>query len=118
MPQSAGGLPPMMNHQVRENQLNKMQFVQYECLKTELKEEYDKKINFIHKRMETRNTKPGPYFDANQILQSTSINDPRILNKRASHNTKYFSNSTSGLAANVGGPGGFDMDFLAHGTNA
>jgi hypothetical protein len=34
-------------------------------LKTELKEEYDKKINFLHKRMEIRNAKPGPYYDAN-----------------------------------------------------
>ena len=28
-----------------------MQFVQYECIKSELKDEYDKKMSFLHKRL-------------------------------------------------------------------
>ena len=35
-------------------QMNRLQYVQYECIKTELKEEYDKRINFLHKRIEKR----------------------------------------------------------------
>ena len=66
--------------------------------------------------METRNNKPGPYFDANQILEATKINDPRALSKRSSHNQKYFSNSATGLNPNPSG--GFDMDFLAHGNQS
>lgn len=64
--------------------------------------------------METRNTKQGPLFDANQILQSTAINDPRILNKRASYNQKYLSNSTKGLSASAGG---IDLDFITNGNS-
>ena len=29
----------------------KLQFVQYECIKSELKEEYDKRVGFLHKRL-------------------------------------------------------------------
>ena len=36
--------------------MNKLQYVQYECIKTELKEEYDKRINFLHRRIERRQT--------------------------------------------------------------
>lgn len=35
-------------------QMNRLQYVQYECIKTELKEEYDKRVNFLHKRIEKR----------------------------------------------------------------
>lgn len=34
--------------------MNRLQFVQYECLKTELKEEYEKRVNILHKRIEMR----------------------------------------------------------------
>ena len=36
------------------NQMNRLQYVQYECIKTELKEEYDKRVNFLHKRIEKK----------------------------------------------------------------
>ena len=29
----------------------KLQYVQYECVKSELKEEYDKRVGFLHKRL-------------------------------------------------------------------
>ena len=29
----------------------KLQFVQYECIKSELKEEYDKKVGFLNRRL-------------------------------------------------------------------
>ena len=42
------------NDQLHQFQMNRLQFVQYECLKTELKEEYDKRVHFLHKRIENR----------------------------------------------------------------
>jgi len=35
-------------------QMNRLQYVQYECIKTELKEEYEKRVNFLHRRIEKR----------------------------------------------------------------
>ena len=49
--------------------------MQYECLKTELKEEYDKRVNFLHKRIEMRQAQQGPYQDAHLILMQNSLND-------------------------------------------
>ena len=53
---------------VQQFQMNRLQYVQYECIKTELKEEYDKRINFLHKRIEKRQSQQGPYQDAHLIL--------------------------------------------------
>lgn len=44
--------------------MNKIQHVQYECIKTELKEEYDKKIKFLDKKLESNKNYSGPYKDA------------------------------------------------------
>lgn len=38
-----------------------MQFVRYECIKSELKEEYDKKVGFLHKRL-NRKAQLDPSF--------------------------------------------------------
>jgi hypothetical protein len=32
--------------------MNKIQFVQYECIKSELRAEYDKRVNYLHKRIQ------------------------------------------------------------------
>jgi len=34
--------------------MNRLQYVQYECLKTELMEEYDKRVHFLNKRIENK----------------------------------------------------------------
>jgi len=34
--------------------MNKIQYVQYECIKTELKEEYEKRVNCLHKKIEKK----------------------------------------------------------------
>lgn len=39
----------------------KMQYVQYECIKNELKEEYDKKVGFLNKRL-NKQTQNDPNF--------------------------------------------------------
>jgi hypothetical protein len=49
-------------------QMNRLQYVQYECIKTELKEEYEKRVNFLQRRIEKRQSKQGPYQDAHLIL--------------------------------------------------
>jgi|SaaInl59LU_5_DNA_1037362.scaffolds.fasta_scaffold36683_2 Holliday junction resolvasome RuvABC endonuclease subunit len=49
-------------------QMNRLQYVQYECIKTELKEEYEKRVNFLHRRIEKRQAQQGPYQDAHLIL--------------------------------------------------
>ena len=53
--------------------MNRLQYVQYECIKTELKEEYDKRINFLHKRIEKKQMQQGPYQDAHLVLMQNSI---------------------------------------------
>ena len=55
--------------------MNRLQYVQYECIKTELKEEYEKRVNFLHKRIENKQSQQGPYQDAHLILMQNSIND-------------------------------------------
>jgi hypothetical protein len=44
----------MENPAMAQFQMNRLQYVQYECIKTELKEEYEKRVNFLHKRIEKR----------------------------------------------------------------
>ena len=78
--------------------------MQYECLKTELKEEYDKRVNFLHKRIEMRQAQQGPYQDAHLILMQNSYSDPRGLNKRNSERSgggKFGSLSSSAVGLNL-----------------
>ena len=44
-------LPQAKLQQAASEKEKKLQFVQYECIKSELKEEYDKKMGFLHKRL-------------------------------------------------------------------
>ena len=44
-------LPAAKIHQAAEEKKKALQFVQYECIKSELKEEYEKKVGFLHKRL-------------------------------------------------------------------
>jgi hypothetical protein len=55
--------------------MNRLQYVQYECIKTELKEEYEKRVNFLHKRIEKRQAQQGPYQDAHLILMQNSMGE-------------------------------------------
>ena len=49
-------------------QMNRLQYVQYECMKTEMKDEYDKRVKLLHNRIEKRSNKQGPYQDAHLVL--------------------------------------------------
>ena len=44
-----------------------MQFVQYECIKSELKDEYDKKISFLHKRLNKKAQNDPSFFLMNSM---------------------------------------------------
>lgn len=79
-PHGSGGQftpPAAQNDSLHQFQMNRLQFVQYECLKTELKEEYEKRVNFLHKRIEMRQAQQGPYQDAHLILMQNNMGDPR-----------------------------------------
>ena len=53
--QYATQLPPSGPSKDNNNfQMNRLQYVQYECIKTELKEEYEQRVNFLNKRIEKR----------------------------------------------------------------
>ena len=62
--------------------MNRLQYVQYECIKTDLKEEYDKRINFLHKRIERRQPRQGPYQDAHMVLQLNNIGELNQFDKK------------------------------------
>lgn len=60
---------PKQNDDIADpTQMNRLQYVQYECIKTELKEEYEKRVNFLQKRIEKRQARQGPYQDAHLVL--------------------------------------------------
>ena len=44
-------MPAPLRQQAVSEKEKKLQFVQYECIKSELKEEYDKRVGFLHKRL-------------------------------------------------------------------
>ena len=44
-------MPHARMNQAAADKEKKYQFVQYECIKSELKEEYEKRVGFLHKRL-------------------------------------------------------------------
>jgi hypothetical protein len=44
-------MPHLRINQAVADKEKKLQYVQYECVKSELKEEYDKRVGFLHKRL-------------------------------------------------------------------
>ena len=63
--------------------MNKIQHVQYECIKSELKEEYEKKIKFLDKKLERNQANNGPYKEVQQIFRINNINDSEIFNHKS-----------------------------------
>lgn len=57
----------------------KLQFVQYECIKSELKEEYEKKVGFLHKRL-SKKAQLDPSF---LLLNSMTTQPASTKNCRA-----------------------------------
>lgn len=57
-----------LQQQQNSFQMNRLQYVQYECIKTELKEEYEKRVKFLNNRIEKRQAQQGPYQDAHLVL--------------------------------------------------
>ena len=57
----------------------KLQFVQYECVKSELKEEYDKRVGFLHKRL-NKKAQMDPSF---MLLNNMTTQPLSAKNSRA-----------------------------------
>jgi len=63
---SGAELPHQEQPQFQPFSMSKFQYIQYECLKTELKEEYERKMNVMQKRMGGK--AQGAYQEANTIF--------------------------------------------------
>ena len=58
----------------------KLQFVQYECIKSELKEEYDKKVGFLNRRLNMKAQKDPSFL----LLNNMTALPTTAKNKKAS----------------------------------
>jgi len=56
-----------LRHNAISEKEKKMQFVQYESEKSKLKEEYEKRVNFLHKRMSKRATMDPSFLLLNSM---------------------------------------------------
>ena len=63
----------------------KLQYVQYECVKSELKEEYDKRVGFLHKRL-NKKAQIDPSF---LLLNSMSSQPASTRSKRLGPDTFF-----------------------------
>ena len=54
-----------------------LQFVQYECIKSELKEEYEKKVGFLHKRLSKKAQVDPSFMLLNNLSVPTSTKNQR-----------------------------------------
>ena len=76
--------------------MNRLQYVQYECIKTELKEEYEQRVNFLNKRIEKRQSQQGPYQDAHLVLMQNNICDINNINQKRSAGGKFGQSQSQG----------------------
>ena len=67
-----------------------MQFVQYECIKSELKDEYDKKLTFLHKRLNKKAQQDPSFF----LMNSMTDENPGLLSRSENQG---FAQSHEGL---------------------
>ena len=77
---SGGELPSQEQPQLS---MSKFQYIQYECLKTELKEEYERKMNVMQKRMGGK--AQGAYQEANSIFIKS---DPSAFQRQSSNRSQ------------------------------
>ena len=56
-----------------------MKFVQYECIKSELKEEYDKKIGFLHKRLNKKAQIDPSFLLLNNLTAPISAKNTKTM---------------------------------------
>ncbi len=58
----------------QQTKQKKLQYVQYECIKTELKEEYEKKISFLKNRLKKRTLKDPSFWLFSQLTHDPQMN--------------------------------------------
>ena len=63
----------------------KMQFVQYESEKSKLKEEYEKRVGFLHKRLNKK-----AQIDPSFMLLNSMSNQPLSTNNQRSGSQAFF----------------------------
>ena len=64
--------------QAASDKQKQLQFVQYECVKSELKEEYDKRVNFLNKRLNKKAQVDPSFLLLNSMAsQPLSTKNPR-----------------------------------------
>lgn len=59
------------------NKNMKLQYVQYECIKSELKEEYERKINVLNKKFDQKALRDPSYMLLGKITSEENFNQPK-----------------------------------------
>ena len=73
---SLGGINDFCDQQAQQQaalKQKRMQFVQYECIKSELKDEYDKKVSFLHKRLSKKGQSDPSFFLMNSMTDDVTM---------------------------------------------
>jgi len=71
-------MPSGLLQQAASEKEKKLQYVHYECIKSELKEEYDKRVGFLHKRLTKKaEVDPSLLLLNNLTLQPGSVKNCR-----------------------------------------
>ena len=70
-------LPVAQMQQAAMEKQKALQFVQYECIKSELKEEYEKKVGFLHKRLSKKAQVDPSFMLMNNLSVPTSTKNQR-----------------------------------------
>ena len=68
----------------------KMKFVQYESEKSKLKEEYEKRVGFLHKRLNKRATMDPSFLLMNNMTQAPQPMTTRNSTARAASSDPFF----------------------------
>lgn len=63
-------MPHGRMHNAATEKEKKLQFVQYECIKNELKVEYEKKVSFLHKRLNKKAQMDPSFLLLNSMTQA------------------------------------------------
>ena len=73
-------MPAAKMQQAAVEKKKAMQFIQYECIKSELKEEYDKKVGFLHKRLNKKAQVDPSFMLLNNLVMPVSTRNKVKLN--------------------------------------
>ena len=78
-------MPQHLMQQAANEKEKKLQFVQYECIKSELKEEYDKRVGFLHKRLNKK-----AQMDPSFVLLNNMTAQPMSTKADRANSSSFF----------------------------